>query len=270
MRTKNKKKNIKRWVIKVGSNIVCSGGLLLLRTWTQQLSILKRDYSIEAIWVTSGAIATAVEKTGFKKKNKLLSEKQALSAIGQPLLMDLYNLALQANQLKGAQILLTSSDLKDVGRLNNFQNTIETLLEWDVIPILNENDAVATEEIKFGDNDALSSQVADCVKADLTDVDGLYDDDPRKNKSAKLIRELSSISPQLLNSLSQASTSSKGTGGMYSKLKAADYAAKAGISTSLVKGDMPNVLVHLAENKPVGTLIHGQINVQRSSKRGSK
>src|SRR4051794_18672777 len=106
--TKVSQNKTKRWVIKAGSNIVCSGGLLLIRSWMQQVAALRKDYDVEVIWVTSGAIASGVERTGFKKRNRLLIEKQALSAIGQPMIMEYYNLALQASGLFGSQILLTS------------------------------------------------------------------------------------------------------------------------------------------------------------------
>src|SRR5690349_2082249 len=173
-----------RWVIKAGSNMVCAGGPILLRAWMSQIAILRKQHKIEVIWVTSGAIASAVDRTAAdernrkqKQKKRSLPEKQALSAIGQPIVMDLYNLSLQAVGLLGAQILLTADDLANKKRRENFQNTLEQLLKWQVTPILNENDAVATEEIKFGDNDSLSAKVAATAGAErliiLTDVDGL-------------------------------------------------------------------------------------------------
>ena len=183
---------MKRWVVKVGSQIVCTGGPVLVRSWMQQIRTLRRDHDIEVIWVTSGAIASAVERTDFKKHKSdwLLSEKQALSAIGQPILMDMYNISLSAVGLMGAQVLLTASDLRDNSRRNNFKKTIEQTLKWKVVPILNENDAISTDEIKFGDNDSLSARVAGVISADrlviLTDVDGLYDRDPKKFKNAKM------------------------------------------------------------------------------------
>ncbi len=252
----------KRWVVKAGSNIVCSGGPLLIRAWMQQVAQLRRDHEIEVIWVTSGAIASAVDRTQFKKPNRLLAEKQALSAIGQPIVMDLYNLALHAQGLLGAQILLTYDDLADKNRRGCFKNTIEQLLEWGVTPILNENDAVATEEIRFGDNDSLSAKVAHCIHADrlliLTDVEGLYDVDPRKHADAQLIRKISDVSPHFLAKMAPEAGTTRGTGGMYSKLKAANEASAQGIDTWLAKGDLPSVLLHVAEDKQVGTWIEAQ------------
>ncbi len=259
---KSKARKSKRWVIKSGSNLVCSGGPLLIRAWMQQVATLKNEFGIEIIWVTSGAIASAVDRTGFKKRNRLLEEKQALSAIGQPIVMDLYNLALHAQGLLGAQILLTYDDLADKGRRRCFRNTIEQLLEWGTTPILNENDAVANEEIKFGDNDSLSAKVANCLDADqlliLTDVEGLYDCDPRSNPDAQLVKKLGEVSPDLLAKTVPTGGTSRGTGGMYSKLKAASEAAEWGIDTWLVKGDLPSILIHVAEKQAVGTWIEGK------------
>ena len=248
-----------RWVIKAGSNMVCSGGPLLLRSWAQQILLLKSEFNIEVVWVTSGAIATAREKLKVKKRDNQLSEKQALSAIGQPVVMDLYNMALQAEGLRGAQILLTYDDMANVKRRNNLKATIETLLKWKVIPILNENDTVATEEIKFGDNDSLSARVATHVKADrlviLTDVIGLYDSNPNENPKAQLIQSVDKITKKHLSKPGLRGGSSRGTGGMYSKLLAAQMATSKGVETFLVKGDTPSVLVQLAKGVQIGTRI---------------
>lgn len=248
-----------RWVIKAGSNMVCSGGPLLLRSWAQQILQLKSDFNIEVIWVTSGAIATAREKLKIKKRDNQLSEKQALSAIGQPIVMDLYNMALQAEGLRGAQILLTYDDMANSKRRNNLKATIETLLKWKVTPILNENDTVATEEIKFGDNDSLSARVAIHTKADrliiLTDVIGLYDSNPNDNPKAQLIQSVDKITKKDLSKPGLRGGSSRGTGGMYSKLLAAQMATSKGVETFLVKGDTPSVLVQLAKGVQIGTRI---------------
>lgn len=253
------KKSRRRWVVKVGSRMVCNGGPLLLRHWMQQVARLRRDHQIEVVWVTSGAIASAVERTNFRKSSRELSEKQALSAIGQPLLMDLYNLSTQAAGLVGAQILLTYDDTTDRARRKNLENTLNKLLEWDVVPILNENDAVATEEIRFGDNDSLSAKVAICIGAERlvigTDVEGLYDRDPNAFSDAHLIHELSQVGEDQLRKVGKKSGSEMGSGGMYSKLSAAQEATREGIETWLVKGDRPNVLIEVAEEMKVGTRI---------------
>lgn len=230
-----------------------------MRSWAQQILQLKSEFSIEVIWVTSGAISTAREKLKLKKRESLLSEKQALSAIGQPVVMDLYNMALQAEGLRGAQLLLTYDDMANLKRRNNLRATLETLLKWNVIPILNENDTVATEEIKFGDNDSLSARVAVHAHADrlviLTDVIGLYDSDPSENPKAQLIQSVDKITKKDLAKPGLRGGSSRGTGGMYSKLLAAQMATAKGVETFLVKGDTPAVLVQLAKGVQIGTRI---------------
>ncbi len=240
--------------------MVCGGGPLLIRAWMGQVAELRKKYGIEVVWVTSGAIASAADLIDFPRgKSRTLAEKQALSAMGQPIVMDLYNLALGMFGLKGAQILLTSDDLTHRDRRLNFQNTLEQLLSWGVVPVLNENDAVATQEIQFGDNDWLSALVAQSCGAErlviLTDVEGFYDSDPRKNPEAKLIHQLSSVSKKQLAAVEPVGGSHRGTGGMYSKLKAAQFAQQKGINTWLCKGDLPHVLLKVAEGSQVGTCI---------------
>ena len=232
----------------------------MLRGWMQQISQLKRSHGVEVIWVTSGAIASAKERTHFGgKKAPTLPEKQALSAIGQPIIMDLYNLSLHAVGLQGAQVLLTSDDINNSKRLKNLKNTLTQLLDWKVTPILNENDTVATDEIKFGDNDSLSARVAIAMKADrlviLTDVLGLYEENPRKNPKARLISHAPRVTEEMLSHVEQGAGTSKGTGGMFSKLSAARLASKRGIETWLVKGDLPSILIDVAKGRAIGTCI---------------
>lgn len=245
--------------------MVLEGGPLLMRTWMQQVSELRKKHHIEVIWVTSGAIAWAVQKTNFKEPKRTLPQKQALSAIGQPLVMDQYNLALQANNLLGSQVLLTAGDMKDKVRRKNLQNTLNELLKWKVIPILNENDAVATEEIRFGDNDSLASQVAVMMNAErlilMTDVEGLYEEDPRKNPDAQLVTYSSRVSSKELSMAHKKSKSAQGTGGMHSKLLAADRAQKAGIVTHFVRGDIPKNLLEIAAGHSIGTQIGGDFEI---------
>jgi glutamate 5-kinase len=252
----------RRWVVKAGSNMVCSGGPLLLRAWMQQVAQLKHDHKIEVIWVTSGAIASASERVGFARRKRSLPEKQALSALGQPIIMDLYNIALHAVGLVGAQVLLTADDIDHSSRRKNLQNTLNKLLEWGAVPVLNENDAVATEEIQFGDNDSLSSRIARMMSAErlvlLTDVDGLYTGDPRTDRHAELVTYRKNLKQADFAKAGKKSGSSRGTGGMYSKLLAAQNANKGKIITHLMKGDWPNGLLTLAEGKSVGTQIGGK------------
>jgi glutamate 5-kinase len=263
-KSKGQTQKVRRWVVKAGSQMVCAGGPLLIRAWMQQVAHLRRYHHIEIIWVTSGAIASAVERTEFEKPEKTLPEKQALSAIGQPMVQEVYNLSLQAVGLLGAQVLLTAGDIQDPVRRKNLQNTLTQLLEWKAVPVLNENDAVATEEIKFGDNDSLSSQIARMMKAErlvlLTDVDGLYDRDPKKDASAELIAYRKRVTDEDIKLADRKVRSSRGTGGMYSKLLAARTASEARIITHLVKGDRPNVLLDLVQGHAIGTQIGGQPN----------
>ena len=253
---------LRRWVVKAGSKMVCDGGPLLMRDWMQQVSQLRKKHRIEVIWVTSGAIAWAAARTDFKKPKRTLPQKQALSAIGQPLVMEQYNLALQALGLLGSQVLLTAGDMQDRVRRKNLQNTLNEILAWKLVPVLNENDAVATEEIRFGDNDSLASQVAVMMKAErlvlMTDVEGLFDADPKTNKKAQLIPYRARITADELRLAQRKAVSSVGTGGMYSKLLAADKARKAGIITHLVRGDHPHNLLQIAAGQAVGTQIGGE------------
>lgn len=241
--------------------MVVDGGPLLLRAWMQQVAELRNKHGVEIIWVTSGAIALATLKTNFQSTKRTLPQKQALSAIGQPLVMDQYNLALNATNLLGSQVLLTAGDMRDSNRRKNLQNTLNQLLLWKVIPILNENDAVATEEIKFGDNDSLASKVAVMMKAQklilMTDVDGLYAEDPKKNPNAILINYREGISAAELRMANKGAKSEQGTGGMYSKLLAARHAAESKISTHFVRGDWPKNLLEIAAGKNPGTQIGG-------------
>lgn len=266
---KSRTKKSERWVVKAGSNLICSGGPMLIRAWMQQVAQLRKRHRVEVIWVTSGAIATAVDFLGEPLGAKrTVTQKQALAAIGQPLVLDLYAMGLRAQGLGAAQVLLTYEDLADATRRGNFQNTIEQLLAWKVTPVLNENDAVATQEIRFGDNDSLSARVARAVGANrlviLTDVEGLFDSDPRKNPAARLVPELDGVSPSRIRELEKASAgkgkggTARGTGGMLSKLMAAKLASDSGVATHLVKGDETNVLVEIAGGARVGTLVHGR------------
>jgi glutamate 5-kinase len=243
--------------------MVCDGGPLLMRAWMQQVSQLRKKFGIDVIWVTSGAIAWAAQKTDFKKAKRSLPQKQALSAIGQPLIMDQYNLALAATGLLGAQVLLTAGDMGDGIRRKNLQNTLQELLRWRVIPILNENDAVATDEIRFGDNDTLAAQVAIMMNAErlilMTDVDGLFKTDPSKHPNAELIPYRKKLMPADLKLAPVRSKSSVGTGGMYSKLKASQKSSRSGIITHLVRGDWPNNLLEIANHRPIGTQIGGKV-----------
>jgi glutamate 5-kinase len=245
------------WVVKAGSKMVCDGGQLLLRHWMQQAFELKNRHDVQLIWVTSGAIAWAEKRTQLIRNRQNLPQKQALSAIGQPLIMDQYNLALQNTGLLGAQVLLTSGDIKDHKRRKNLINTLKELLKWEVLPILNENDAIATEEIQFGDNDSLAAKVAVMMRAQklilLTDVDGLYNVNPTTNSKATLIEHVTRITKKELAMAPKKARSNVGTGGMYSKLLAAQTAQTNHITTHMVRGDIVRNLLQIVEGRSLGT-----------------
>lgn len=241
----------KLWVIKAGSQLITEGGIEILKSWARQVLSLRTQSDVGIIWVTSGAVSTAKTVTSFSKSRTdwTLSERQALSAVGQPLLMERYKQVFSEFGIQTAQILLTYTDLASREQKKNFQNTIHELLRWGVVPIINENDAVATQELKFGDNDTLSAKVARHTKSHqliiLTNVDGLFDDDPTVNPEAKLVTKLSKVTPELLKKAKKASGSKDGTGGIFSKLKAAKEAADAGIPTVLVNGNTQDILLNL-------------------------
>lgn len=244
--------------------MVIQGGPRLIQAWMKQTFELRANYGVDIIWVTSGAIATARRETGYATKKKTettarrLAEKQALSALGQPMVMNLYAEAIRKTRPRrgrfarsfGSQVLLTADDLANRKRRTNLMTTLSTLIAWGALPILNENDAVSTEEIQFGDNDRLSALVACHMKAErlilLTDVRGLYDADPRKYPDARLIPHLDRIRPRLIRSLSSESASGVGTGGMLSKILAGQIASRHGIITHLAQGDLPEAILMIA------------------------
>lgn len=242
--------------------MVCQGGLSLAKSWMKQVLHLKRYQGIEFIWVSSGAIGLARLRTRRLRRTTSLSEKQALSALGQPLVMDLYNTALRAGGQRAAQILLTYDDLANRARRRNFQETVERLLDWNYIPIVNENDTIATEEIQFGDNDSLAARIAIHTSATrlviLTDVDGYYDRDPNRDSKARLIHHLNEVKPSLLKQPGLRGRSQLGTGGMLSKLLAARLATRHQIPTWLVRGDIKNILMRVERDEIVGTRIGGK------------
>jgi len=250
------KKKCELWVIKIGSQLITDGGPLLIRALVQEISKLIKAKTLKVVWVTSGAIASARQRLDYQWHS--LPEKQALSALGQPMLMELYNLALHSQKLMGAQVLLSYSDFKRKDSRINLRNTIHQLLEWNAVPLLNENDVVATDEIQFGDNDQLSAMVASELKADrlviLTNVDGLYDRDPSK-VGAKLISFLPHVSLSLIRSTASSKKSTTGRGGISSKLLAAQMALKKGIPSVIVRGSIENILTRLKDGEELGTSI---------------
>ncbi|NLA74587.1 MAG: glutamate 5-kinase [Deltaproteobacteria bacterium] len=252
-------KNIRRIVIKAGSGILTGkDGLnnVVINSLTSDICNL-RSKGFEVILVSSGAIAAGMKKMGYEKRPDGISEKQAMAAIGQGRLMMAYEKAFGCHGVTVAQILITRDDLNNRRRYLNARNTVLTLLSWGVVPIINENDTVVIDEIKFGDNDNLSAMVANMTGSNLltllTDIDGLYDDDPRSNNNARLIPLIKKIAGshlQYANSVPGA----LGTGGMASKITAARKATLKGIPVIIANGYTKNIIRKVMKGEEVGTL----------------
>jgi len=249
----------KRIVVKIGSHLIASGGRDFITSVARQLKELK-DRGCEFIIVSSGAIVTGVENLGLRRQLKSITEKQAYAAIGQPLLMQKYIEEFMRFDIRVAQVLLTREDFDDRSRYLNIRNTLTHLLKMGVVPIVNENDTVATEEIKLGDNDTLSAILASKLDADmlviLTDVDGVYDKDPTRHPDAKVIREVEGI--QKIEELSASKGVCKtgyffGTGGLKTKLEAAKICCLSGLEVVIANGFKEEVLLKACSGEPVGT-----------------
>jgi len=257
-------KDYKRIVVKVGTSTLTydNGNINLTRIekLTRVLSDLMNSGK-EVILVTSGAVGVGVNKLKLKEKPKTIKEKQAAAAVGQCELMHIYGKFFGEYSHIVGQVLLTRDVVEDNHVRQNVINTFETLIENRIIPIVNENDTVAIDEIenivRFGDNDNLSAIVAKLVSADLliilSDIDGFYDSDPRKNENSKLIKVVENITPELEECAGGAG-SSLGTGGMATKLTAAKTATSAGTNMILANGDDPRVLLDIIEGHEIGTL----------------
>ena len=251
----------RRLVIKIGSALITGNGLSMAEAsivdWALQIAGLRRQ-GRQALIVSSGAIACGMLRLGMKKRPRTIHELQACAAVGQVALAQIYQEAFRRHDLHTAQILLTHDDLSDRKRYLNARSALNTLLELGVIPIINENDTVVTDEIKFGDNDTLGALVANAVEADalviLTDQDGLYTADPRKAKDATLIREATAGDPEL-EMMAGGAGSLVGTGGMITKVLAAKRAAKSGAHTVIASGRAPEVILRLAAGEDAGTLL---------------
>ena len=253
-----------RIVVKVGtSTLAHSTGRMNIRHVEDLVKVLSdlKNAGHEMILVSSGAIGMGVGKLNLPGKPSDMPTKQAAAAVGQCELMYTYDrLFLQYNHTV-AQILLTGEDVEHSERRENFENTMERLLELGSLPIINENDTVATAEIKVGDNDTLGAIVARCVKADLlvllSDIEGLYTADPRKDPSAKLIPVVEEVTPEI-EALAGGVGSGLATGGMATKLRATKMVAEVGCDMIITNGEHPEVLYDIAEGKAVGTRFIGK------------
>ena len=248
-----------RVVVKVGtSTLAHATGRLHIRRVEELCRVLSdlKNSGNEVILVSSGAIGMGVGKLALTKRPTDIPTKQAAAAVGQCELMYTYDKLFSEYRHTVAQILLTGSDFRHDDRYHNFQNTMRRLLELDVLPIINENDTIATEEIKVGDNDTLSAIVAVSVGAEklilLSDIDGLYTADPHRDPNAKLIHEVNEITDEIM-ALGGGEGSSLGTGGMRTKLQAAKMCTEAGCEMVILNGEEPALLYDLFEGRQVGT-----------------
>ncbi|WP_308389336.1 glutamate 5-kinase [Acidithiobacillus sp. AMEEHan] len=254
-----------RWVVKIGSSLLTNDGKGLnhpaIAAWVAQLTELHRQ-GLELILVSSGAVAAGMERLGWQTRPRALAELQAAASIGQAALVQVYQGYLQAGGMIGAQVLLTHEDLRDRQRYLSARATLRTLLEMGSLPIINENDAVASAELRFGDNDTLAAMVSNLLEADLliilTDQAGLYEADPRQQPDAMLLHEVRAGDPQLL-AMAGGAGSKVGTGGMRSKVMAASRAARSGTATIVASGHEPDVLLRLYRGEVLGTRFQPQI-----------
>ena len=254
-------KSVTRLVVKIGSSSLVDKGGELDNEYIQELAqeILHLQLSgKEIILVSSGAIA--VGRTKIKHKPQSIAQKQACAAIGQNSLISAYSGAFKAHGMVGAQVLLTRDVITERERYLNAKNTLRQLLEWKIIPIVNENDTVAVEEIQFGENDILAAITAHLVEADLmvllTDQQGLFTANPTKNKDARLIREIATSSRQFQDEISTQATGKLGSGGMQSKIKAAQYAAESHIPTIIADAREKAVLQKILAGVELGSLLY--------------
>jgi glutamate 5-kinase len=261
--------NAKCLVIKVGSSLVTNNGEGLdqaaIAAWASQIAQLvhpKGDLDPrQVVLVSSGAVAEGMQRLGWKKRPTAVNELQAAAAVGQMGLVQMYESCFSQHGLHTAQVLLTHDDLADRKRYLNARSTLRTLLAMGVIPIINENDTVVTDEIRFGDNDTLASLVANLIEADalviLTDQSGLYSTDPRKNPDAKFIQH-AVAGDEALEQMAGGAGTEVGTGGMLTKILAAKRAARSGAHTVIASGREANVLVRMASGEVVGTHLRSE------------
>ena len=265
-------RDARRWVVKVGSSLVTNEGRGLdaaaISQWGGQIARL-RAMGKEVVMVSSGAVAEGMKRLGWARRPKAMHELQAAAAVGQMGLAQVYETCFRAHGLGTAQVLLTHDDLADRKRYLNARSTLLALLELGVVPIINENDTVVTDEIKFGDNDTLGALVANLVEADvlviLTDQKGLYTADPRRDPGARFVHEAQAGDPAL-EVMAGGAGSSIGKGGMITKIVAARRAAGSGASTVIAWGREPDVLLRLAQGEPIGTLLVAQTQKKQARK----
>jgi glutamate 5-kinase len=252
---------VKRIVVKVGSSLVTNNGEGLdhaaIAMWADQMATLQKD-GYQVLMVSSGAIAEGMQRLGWAKRPQEIHQLQAAAAVGQMGLVQVYESCFARLNLRSAQILLTNADLADAERNANATATLDTLLKLGVVPIINENDTVVTDEIKFGDNDSLAALVTNLIHADLlvilTDQGGLYTADPRQNPDATLLSDALAGDPAL-EKMAGGAASELSKGGMLTKVLAAKIAAQTGASTVIASGHEPQVLTRLLAGEKIGSYL---------------
>jgi glutamate 5-kinase len=249
------------WVVKIGSAMLTASGKGLdkkaIANWVADIAELRKS-GVNVVLVSSGAVAEGMLRLGWAERPEELHDQQAAAAVGQTGLVRDWDACFQQYNIQTAQVLLTHNDLAVRNRCENAKNTFQALLKYNAIPIVNENDTVATEEIRFGDNDTLAALVANLVEADLlvilTDQKGMYDCDPRQNKEAKLISDIVNDDP-VLDGVAKKTGGALGRGGMYTKLMAARLAAQSGTNTLIAHGAEQNVLQRVFQGEKLGTFL---------------
>src|SRR5690606_13718668 len=262
----------KRWVVKIGSALLTNDGKGLdaqaIAGWVAQMAKLRQS-GIELVLVSSGAVAAGMRRLGWTSRPTEIHQLQAAAAVGQMSLVQTYEVEFQRYGLLTAQVLLDHDDLSSRQRYLNARSTLKTLIGLSVIPVINENDTVVTDEIRFGDNDTLGALVANLIEADLlvilTDQLGMYDSDPRTNPNAQLLSEVAADDPSLEQMAGGGGL--LGRGGMITKVRAARVAARSGADTIIVGGRIENALLRIADNENIGTFLWAQQQPQAARKR---
>ncbi|MCK4842728.1 MAG: glutamate 5-kinase [Methylococcales bacterium] len=259
--SRNDFSKVKRIVVKIGSSLLTADGQGLnkpaIAAWVEQMvNISLQDKDV--LLVSSGSVAEGISRLGLKQRPTTLHELQAAASVGQMGLIQTFEDNFQKHNLHSAQVLLTHDDLSDRQRYLNARSTLLTLLDYGVIPVINENDAVATDEIRFGDNDTLAALVANLVEAELliilTDQAGLLDSDPHINPNAQLINS-ASVNDSVLDEVAGESRSGLGRGGMYTKIRAARLAARSGAATIIVSGNEDSAIERVISGQQIGTYL---------------
>jgi len=252
----------KCWVVKIGSALLTDNGKgidkQLIARWVEQIVDLQAQ-NIDIILVSSGSIVEGMKRLGWEEKPNDIHKLQAAAAVGQMGLVQAYEYLFAKHDIHTAQVLLTQDNLTDANRFENISSTLENLLEFGTVPVINENDTVATEEIKFGDNDTLAALVANLISANkliiLTDQKGVFDEDPRNNSEANLIHKIR-FDDEKLERVAGKTSGSLGSGGMYSKVMAAKQAAESKTPTHIAWGREKEVLTRMHSGEHIGTIIH--------------